>query len=457
MGFETLSHTPEFELPPNGPGAPADLISLIEECYQGLAKCIVSKMLRRNKYDQVAVVICQDNPSKKTMPSATAEDIADYCMMCMQYDIDKTDDPGTYLVKLIGPPGRGRFERSKHIDLGDGDGMARTKTMMSEGELIEQQSQYIGELHAQSIAVLETLHGMVKPLLQENKEQMKIISESARRLAEVERDRMKFDLEMRIHNDEIKMEEAKEEMKNQRWRETMEVVKESGMVEGLMKAVVKKMNESKSDSSSSGGSEEKPPAKKKNYFAPSIKDEEEARPAAKKKKKNKTIVEKAKGKKKKKKKKAPKPEISEETKSAIEAGDEMTEEQLEEVFEASGLDKARENPIALMVEILKMSIEEKEQWPLIEETLSENQLVLFKDIMETDNDEEIERKLKSPLRDEGCAAIHEVGAEARRAAARLRREAPRDRHGQLNFRKCPNLAKFILPAGRARLDFLTGI
>lgn len=165
MSFENLSHTPEFELPPNAPPAPADLISLVEEVYQGLSKAIVWKMIRRGKYDQVATIICQDNPSKATKPQASPEEICDYCMMCMQYEMDKSDDPGTYKVQLLGPPGRGRFDRSKHIDLSGGDGEAHSKTMLSEGELVEQQSQYIGELHSQMIAMHETLHSMVKPLL----------------------------------------------------------------------------------------------------------------------------------------------------------------------------------------------------------------------------------------------------------------------------------------------------
>ena len=405
MGFESLTHTPEFELPANAPSAPADLISLLEECHEGLSKCIVSKMVRRGKYEQIATIICQENATKKTSPAASADDIADYCMMCMQYDVEKTDDAGTYRVMLIGPPGRGRFERSKHVDLGEGDGMARSKTMMTEGELIEQQSQYIGELHSQSIAVLETLHGMVKPLLQENKEQMKIISESARRLAEVERDRMRFDLEMRIHNDEMKIEETKEEMKTQRWNETMEVIKESGMVEGFMKAIIKKINNpKKSDDDDDDGDEDEKPKKKKTKkpTAPKtggqVSEDGPKKKKKKKKKSGKSVVDKAKekkrGKKKGKKKKKEKPPISEETQAAIESGDEMTTEQLEEVFEASGVAKARENPIALMVEILKMSIEQNEQWPIIEKTLSEKQFALFKKITETEDDDSIEKMLK---------------------------------------------------------------
>lgn len=62
-----------------------------------------------------------------------------------------------------------------------------------------------------------------------------------------------------------------------------------------------------------------------------------------------------------------------------------------EVFEASGADKARDNPYALMVEILKMSIDENEQWGVIEETLSEEQFVLFKKITKAQTDKKVKR------------------------------------------------------------------
>ncbi len=117
-----LSHTPEFELPTNAPDAPADLISLLVECHEGLSKAIVSKMIRRGKYEQIAIVLCQENATKKTTPVASPDDIANYCMMCMQYDIEKPTDPSLYRVTLIGAPGKGRFERSMQIDLGESNG-----------------------------------------------------------------------------------------------------------------------------------------------------------------------------------------------------------------------------------------------------------------------------------------------------------------------------------------------
>jgi len=376
MGFETLSHTPEFELPPNAPPAPADLISLIEECYEGLAKAIVWKMIRRGKYDQVATVTCQDNPSKKTKPQATPEDIADYCMMTMQYEMDKSDDPGTYKVQLLGPPGRGRFDRSKHIDLSGGDGEAHSKTMLSEGELVEQQSQYIGELHSQMIAMHETLHSMVKPLLQENREMMKIVTDASRKNAELERDRLRHELEMMMHKDHLRQEEAKEEMKNERFRETMEVVKESGAIEGLMKVLHKKFAQAEKDDE-----EETPKKKKKKAEKPSTSEEKDSE----------SKVDKAK-KRKKKSKKRSKDKIKKLKKAA--EGEELSTEELEEVFEEAGLEKAAENPLAIMVEILKMSIDEQDKWGIVEDTLTAEQFALFKKISESTDDSEIEKLVK---------------------------------------------------------------
>lgn len=396
MSFENLSHTPEFELPPNAPPAPADLISLVEEVYQGLSKAIVWKMIRRGKYDQVATVICQDNPSKATKPQASPEEICDYCMMCMQYEMDKSDDPGTYKVQLLGPPGRGRFDRSKHIDLSGGDGEAHSKAMLSEGELVEQQSQYIGELHSQMIAMHETLHSMVKPLLQENREMMKIVTEASKKNADLERDRLKHELEMMMHKDQLRQEEQKEEMKNERFRETMEVVKESGAIEGLMKALHKKLANANSDDDDEDDEDEV--EEKKTKKKSSAKSGESKKKSSKKSGESKA----EKAKKRKRKKASPEDRRkAKKLKKAIDSGEELSQDQLEEVFESSALDKVRDNPLAVMVEVLKMSIDEQEKWPIIEETLTERQFELFKKISESDNDEQIEKLLKKLYNEKG--------------------------------------------------------
>jgi hypothetical protein len=325
----------------------------------------------------------------------------------MQYEIDKSDDPGSYRVMLIGPPGRGRFERSKHVELGDGDGMARSKTMMTEAELVDAQGQYIGELHSQIVAMSETVHSMIKPLLQENKEMMKIVSDASRKQAEIEREKMRHELELKMHNDQIKLEEAKEEMKSERWRETMDVIKESGAIEGVMKAVLKKMNQRKDDDDDDDEEEEEEATTSSSASSDSSgsssQGNETPKTAKKSAKKKSSKLEKAKSKsgrpkfkKRKKAKPSPKNDVNlkQGTIDAIEKGEEMTQEQLAEVFEQSGLKKAQDNPTAIMVEILKMMIDEKDQWGIIEQTLSKEQMVVFKKIMESGKDSVIHKLLK---------------------------------------------------------------
>ena len=250
MSFETLSHTPEFELPMNAASAPADLVALLEECHEGLYRVVISKMVRRNKYDQLAIITCQENPSKKSRPSASPDDIAEYCMMAMQYETEKSDSPGTYKVTLFGPPGKGRFERSKHVDLSDGDGEARTKTMMSEGDMLEQQQLYIGELHSQMIGMIEGMNAMASNAMRENKELTKVISESQRRLGEVEAQRMNHDLQLKLHSDDVKQKEAEQEQKMERWRELLGVVKDTGAFEAIAKAILTKMKQGDKDKAS---------------------------------------------------------------------------------------------------------------------------------------------------------------------------------------------------------------
>ncbi len=401
MSFEDLRHSPDFDLPSTAPSAPSDVITLIDDHHEGLHKVQIHKMIRRGSYESIATIICSENPNKKTRPLASAEDIADYCMMTMQYEIDKSDDPGTYRVKVLGPPGKGKFEASKHVHLG-GDGEATTKSMLSEGELIEQQSQYIGELHSQIVAMSETVHSMIKPLLQENKEMMKIVSDAAKKQAELEREKMRHELELRIHNDEIKLEQEKEEMKSERWRETMDAVKESGAIEGLGKAILRKLNNRDDEDDDDDDEEEEEEAKKpspknkvKRPVISKVKREDKeskldkaknrsGRPKFKKRKKGKDD-ETAKIRKKVKEKTG----LSDETVDALEGGDEMSDSQMAEVFEKSALQRADENPLSVMCEILKMTIDEGDQWEIIEETLSADQLKLFKKILTCDKDKKI--------------------------------------------------------------------
>jgi hypothetical protein len=385
MEFESagLSHTPDFELPDHSPQYPADLLSLIEENAEGLHRIVVQKFVRRGKYSQVASISCTENPGRKTRPVATAEMIAEYCMLVMQYDVDKTDEHGKYKCTLYGGAAKGRWEKSKHVDLSDADGEARSVSIMSEGELLEQQQNYIGELHQTNIAMLESLHGIVKPLMQENKEMMKIVSDSQRRLAEVEALRLKHDLELRIHQDEMKQQEAEEEHKMERWRELLGVVKETGAFEAILKAVVSKVKEARDEKKGKG----KEGVKEKKKTKP-IPEEKEK----KKKKKKRPVIDPDSAKarvKTEQKKTQPKQEEDQDDEP------EMTQEELEEIFRKEGLEKASQNPLVLAVESLKMSIDEKKQWPLLQKTLSEEQFEIFEEIFASNDDNEIEKRLKA--------------------------------------------------------------
>jgi hypothetical protein len=392
MEFDSagLAHSPEFELPDHSPQYPTDLLSLIEEKSEGLHRIVIQKFVRRGKYSQVCTITCQENPGRKTKPSATPEQISEYCMLAMQYDIDKTDEYGKYKCTLYGGPSQGRWERSKHVDLSDGDGEARSVSIMSEGDMLEQMQSYIGECHQTQIAMLESLHSIVRPLMAENKEMMKIISEAAKVRGEVEMTRLRHDLEIRMHNDDIKQKEAEEEHKMERWRELLGVVKETGAFEAIMKAVISKFKdksdekkERKSKLNSPSDDEGIPRKKKKKKKTSTANGEPQ------KKKKKRTIdADSAKKRNKSNNRKPSSPEPVETE------DDEMTQEQLKEILYEEGLNRMATNPLVLAAEALKMSVDEKKQWSEIEEILSEEQFELFEEILAANSDKKIEKRIK---------------------------------------------------------------
>lgn len=431
MAFETLSHSPEFELPLNSPNYPQDLLSLIEECHEGLYRVVVHKFVRRGKYSQIATIQCQETPTRKSHPTATPDDIAEYCMLIMQYDIDKTDERGKYKVTLYGGMSKGRWERSKHVDLSDVDGEAKSIHMMSEGDLLEQQQQYIGELHSQMIAMHETLQGMVKPILHENKEMMKIVTESQRRLADVEALRLKHDLELKMHNDEIRQKESEEEHKMERWRELLGVVKETGAFEAILKAVMTKIQQAKEDKGEKREEKKESRRKKKKpsggLGAASADDGSSSRrkkkttkSSSKKKSSKRTVKQKydeeeseRKPRRKRsvdkdKAKKRRRGERSEEKSSdevVTEASPEVSMEELEKEFYAEAVEKLATSPLLMAAEALKMSIDEKKQWTLLRETLSEEQMDMFDDIFAANEEEDIESMLKQLYKMKGMKRL----------------------------------------------------
>ena len=379
MSFESLNHTPVFDLPDYAPPITPDALALIEEYHRGLHKVVVSKQMRRDNYDVIATITCQEAGSgnSKTHPAASPDDIGEYVMLCIQWEIERSDAPGVYRVKLFGAPGKGRFDKSKHIDM-RGEGDARDIQVLTEGELTEQQSQYIGELHSQLVAQNEVIMGMVKPLLSENKEMMKILSEAVKNNAEVEAVRNKHAIEMKIHADEMKIREEESEQKMKRWMELLGVVKDTGAPEALFKAVISKLNQSAQEA-----------GEKKRQEKEEEEEQEEAEEEPKK-------IEAKSGKKKRRKKRSRKKPAEPEAAPPIE--EESPDEdgsEAEDAFLREGLEMIDKSPLVLCAQGLKMTIDDNDQWDLAKETLTEEQYNQLIAITESTNDEDLKKKLQS--------------------------------------------------------------
>lgn len=372
MPFADLAHSPDFDLPPYGPGYPDDVLNLIECHHEGLYRVVVAKMHARNKYEQIAAITCQKDPTRKKHPTSSPEEIAEYVMCCIQHDIDVTDVRGVYRITVHGPPGRGGFNYSKHIDLKDEDSDAKSISMLSEGELVEQQGAYIGELHGQIIACIETVQGVIKPLMTENKEMMKIVADSQRRLADVEQVRLNHDLQIKIHEDQRAADEAEEERKMERWRELASMFKDSGAAEELIGGLVRRFMKPKEAIKALTADAENPVAQKSANDAPENKEKPE--PAASKKRK---------------KKKKPNAKTD--------------SEHLEQAME-----QVKDNPLVMAAEALKMSIDEKRQWKLLYKTLSDDQAELFDEIFGAGNDDDVKAHVNKLVEMDGLEKLLEL-------------------------------------------------
>lgn len=325
---------------------------------------VVSKQVRRDNYDVIATITVQEGGNSKTHPNATPDEIGEYVMLCIQFEMDRSDAPGIYRMKLFGAPGKGRFEKAKHIDT-RGEGDAKDIQVLTEGELTEQQSQYIGELHSQLVAQNDVIMSMVKPLLNENKEMMKILAEAVKNNAEVEAVRNKHAIEMKIHADEVKMREDDNEKKMKRWTELLRVVEDTGAPEAIFKAVMSKLNKTAQESGEKKRKE---------------KEQKESSP--------KEVEGKATKKKRKKKKKR------QSTETESKAEDEKQSDE-EDEFLREGLAMIEKSPLVLCAQGLKLTIDENEQWPLAEKTLTEEQYNQLIKITECSSDDDLKVELKS--------------------------------------------------------------
>ena len=392
MSFATVSHKPDVELPdPAEFDCPNDAVSLIEEWHQGLHKILISKQLRRNSYKPVGSIICQDSKDKHSRPEATPDELGEYVMQWIQYEIEESDDPGKYRIILKGPPGKGAFEKSKHIDLTDNDGTPRTISMLSEGDMLEQQTQYIGELHSQVVGMIELVVNSHKTVVNENREMMKILSEATRKHGEIERDRLKHQLEMRMHEDDVKSIEAEAERSLQKFREGMDVFKKTGAAEELIRAVAKKIQGKNKDDEDELKKEKPPEEEAKTDDDDST--EAVAIPEVVPEAKEKDDPKKKRGRFTKKAPKASKASKADKTTkdtpedgtAAVPGDDEYIDpEWLEE-----GRQMVNERPLVTAAEALKMTINEKGQWRTIRKTLSDEQADILDDIFSSATDEEV--------------------------------------------------------------------
>jgi len=376
MTIESLEHTPEFELPAYGKPAPADLVNLIEENHQGLAKVSIHRMKQRHSYETICTIKTQENPSRTSSPSASAEELAEYVMLCIQYDLDRTDEYGKFKVVVYGPPGKGRWERSKHIDISDEESPARTTNVMSESDTAEMQREYISELHQQLVAMNETVTGLINPLLKENREMMKIVSDSQRKLAEIEMMRLNHDLELRKINDEREQREHEATVSQKKWDRVMDHLDEAGAAEALMKALAKIMKRFETTEAPTPESESK-----KGKDSPSSEGEDGQADSKKKKKK-----------KKKNGGGSPSKSIPEKSESSADGSSELATE--EDKLRAEFEDRFKKSPNLVRAEMLRELIDSKGQWQIIKETLTDDQFTVFVGVLRSESEEQCVKRLK---------------------------------------------------------------
>lgn len=80
-------------------------------------------------------------------------------------------------------------------------------------------------------------------------------------------------------------------------------------------------------------------------------------------------------------------------------------EDLESQFYKEAVEKLATSPLLMAAEALKMSIDEKKQWPMLRETLNEEQMDMFDDIFAAVEEEDIEDKLKDLYKMKGMKKL----------------------------------------------------
>jgi len=387
-----MSISPEVVLPEPSHEMPGDGVALIEQWHQGLQRILISKKTANGSHEPIGKVICQTTKDRHARPEATPEELSDLVMMWIQYDIERTDDPGNYRFMLVGPAGKGKFEKSTHIDMRGEGGMPRTMAMLNQGDMLEAQTLYIGELHSQVVGMIEILVGGYKTVVNENREMMKILSEATRKHGEIEAMRLEHQLNMKVHEDDRLYQEAESERSQKKWEQGLNTIKETGAAEDLMRAIAKRVEGAKKsrDEARMGVHEARPPTDEP--------VEEPAEEAAEKRTRFSQGPSKKKSSKKAAKKAAKKPTKKTSKKKAGSSAKGEDGDLLEEVVEESDedfLEEGRrmldERPLVLAAETLKMTINQNSQWGVIRNTLTSEQADILDDIFASTTDDDVKK------------------------------------------------------------------
>lgn len=372
--------TPEIELPDLYEPFPEDLAALCHSNLRGMKQMTVHRMVQRGQYKIVASAQLQEKPTRNSVPTVPAEEICEVAMQIVASDIAETDDPGNYKVSFIGVGGRGRKIVSKHIRMRE-EQSPRAVNTMDEGDLLETQMSYIGELHQVNMGLMEVVSGMIRPLLEENKEMMKICTESVKKVGEVEAARMSHELEIRRMEDENRLELFKEQQSQDKWNELFNHVKSTGAMESVIDGLMKKFTGPQkgpepvsNPTPTNPNRASRPSPTKKPLPTP---EEISNLPAVRKP----SDIARA---------RASETGVAQAKKPVLEntPADDGKEEEIQlRDIEKEVKEEMEKSPLVALAQALKFSIDENGQWKKIYKTLNDDQIEIFDEILSAKSDD----------------------------------------------------------------------
>jgi hypothetical protein len=363
-----LSHKPnDILLPDWAPEPPEDIVSLINEWHEGLTKVAVSYQISRGRYENIGMIFCQESPGKKIHPPATPYEIAEYAMRLVQYRMEARDEAGKFKIELIGPSGKGRFVRSRHIDMSLSEGgRARSVELMDEETLVEKQSEHITQLYGQILDMGEMIVGAYKIAIMENKEMSKIMGEALRKNADIEMARLNHQVQVRMLDEEAKEREEEAARQQERWQQGMDYLRGAKVAErimgGLQVFLAKKM----------GMASDTPEDLEAARAAHAERMAEDMQRRRKEQEESRDVDRDEAG-----------SEEAEHTEGGV-GPDEMEEyRRMAEMY-----------PLRTAANALRLSLDEKKQWKMVYDKLDDDQSTIFDEILGSESEKEIESLVK---------------------------------------------------------------